>query len=577
MLALADYAKWLRGAAGLDEPLLDLVRTWDRAGLVRRVWERDSSLWTGADEHRWLGWLSVNTLADPVDKLMGLARDVRHLGLTNVVLLGIGGSSLGAEALSQVLRGRDDSPALHVIDTTDPAQISRMGSRIDLDRTLFIVSSKSGTTLESTLLADYFLELVRSRLGPREAGTRFLAITDPGSALEQLARAQGFSQVWHGQPSVGGRFSVLSNFGLVPAAACGVDVSSLLGRAAVMVASCGWEVSAGLNPGVQLGLTLGLAASQGRDKVTLVLSPAIAALGPWLEQLLAESTGKRGRGLIPVVDEEVGEPSAYGHDRLFVYLRLEAGVDPVQDEALRRLADVGCPVITLGMSDPLDVGAEFFRWQFATAVCGAVLEVNPFDQPDVEASKVATRALMTTYAPAVGLRTDRPLALLGEIALFADLVNTRFLRSASGGQAGVEDLLSAHLARLGGGDYFAVLAYIDRSPTHFALLQQLRQMVRDTCRVATAVGFGPRYLHSTGQLFKGGPATGLFLQITCDDGVDLELPSRGYSFGTVKAAQALADGRVLAERNRRLLTVHLGSDVVGGLTRLKHLVRGALR
>ncbi|MEE2793031.1 MAG: transaldolase [Acidobacteriota bacterium] len=577
MRALADHLKELQAAAGFEETLNVLIRTWDRDCVVDRLWKKDSSLWTGQDEDRWLGWLNVGTLAEPVDELLTLARDVRRSGVKDVVLLAIGGSSLGAEVLDHVLPDSEDSLPLHVIDTTDPAEIRRITSRLDIDSTLFVVSSKSGTTLEPTLLADHFLGLVASRLRSGKPGARFVAITDPGSPLDQLATAEGFSQVWYGRPSVGGRFSVLSNVGLVPISACGIDVSPIVRRAADMAADCGSNVPVAMNPGVRLGLTLGLAARQGRDKITLVLSPPLSALGSWLEQLLAESSGKQGCGLVPIVDEEVGRPSVYGDDRLFVYLRLKARPDRSQDHALKCMANLGHPVVTLSLSDELDVGREFFRWQVATAVCCAVLEVNPFDQPDVEVSKIAARASTTACHSGVSFATCEPLATLDAISLYADPSNARSLLAVSGERAGVKDLLAAHLARLCVGDYFAVLAYIDRNPTHSSLLQRLRHTVRDSCKVATSVGFGPRFLHSTGQLFKGGPGTGVFLQVICDDVVDLHLPSPGHSFGAVKAAQALADSRVLVERSRRLLTVHLGSNVGGGLTQLGELVRSGLR
>ncbi|MDP6581951.1 MAG: hypothetical protein QF681_14960, partial [Vicinamibacterales bacterium] len=409
-----------------------------------------------------------------------------------------------------------------------------------------------------------------------DAGSRFMAITDPGSALEATAHAARFRRVWHGVPTIGGRFSALSNFGLVPAAVCGLDISTLLARARRMAKQCGPDEPVDRNPGVRLGLTLGLAARQGRDKVTLVLSSAIRDLGSWLEQLLAESTGKMGQGLIPVADEEVGVPSVYGEDRCFVYLRLEPEPDPELDKAVAQLAEAGHPVVDLALHDRFDVAAEFFRWEMATAVCGVVLGVNPFDQPDVEASKVATRELTAAYESAGAFEAELPLARNGGLTLYADPRNTETLRATAGEQAGIDRLLSAHLARLGPGDYFAALAYLDRRATHWAALQRLRHVVREARRVATCVGFGPRFLHSTGQVFKGGPDSGVFLQVTCDDVADLPIPGRGYTFGVVKAAQASGDLQVLAARGRRALRVHLGTDVGAGLERLDGMVRAAM-
>ena len=565
----------MRLGSGLEAALSEAVRAWTRDGMVRRLWAKDAGVWTNGDEATWLGWLDLATARAPVDALAALAHEVGAAGLTDVLLLGMGGSSLCPEVLSQVLGPVAGAPTLHVLDSTDPTQIRRTESGLDLSRTFCIVSSKSGTTLETTVLTEYFLDRIRQRVGEK-AGSRFIAITDPDSALDTAAHVARFRQVWYGVPEIGGRFSALSNFGLVPAAVCGVDVSRLLGSAGAMAGRCGPAQAVDQNPGVQLGLTLGVAASRGRDKVTLVLSPAIRGLGSWLEQLLAESTGKTGYGLIPVADEEVGPPAVYGDDRLFVYLRLDAQSQPEQDVAMAQLADAGHPVIQLAVRDRIDIGAEFFRWEIAVAVCGAVLGVNPFDQPDVEASKVATRELTADYESAGAFPVETPLARTREITLYADRDNTETLLEAAGADVGVERLLSAHLSRLGPGDYFAVLAYVDRSATHWRMLQTLRHVVRDARRVATCVGFGPRFLHSTGQAFKGGPATGLFLQVTCDDVPDLAIPGRGYTFGVVKTAQAIGDLQVLTARGRRALRVHLGGDVAGGLLRLADMVRAAV-
>ncbi len=566
----------MRLGSGLDAALSEAVRAWARDGTVRRLWAKDASVWTNGDEATWLGWLDLATDRARLDALSALSREVGSAGLTDVLLLGMGGSSLCPEVLSQVLEPVVSAPTLHVLDSTDPAQIRRTESGLNLSRTFCIVSSKSGTTLETTVLTEYFLDRIRQRVGTEKAGSRFIAITDRHSALDTAAHAARFRQVWYGEPEIGGRFSALSNFGLVPAAVCGVDVSRVLGSAAAMARRCGPAQAVDQNPGVQLGLTLGVAASRGRDKVTLVLSRGLRDLGSWLEQLLAESTGKSGRGLIPVADEEVGLPTVYGNDRLFVYLRLDAQSQPEQDVAMAQLTDAGHPVVQLAVPDRIDIGAEFFRWEIAAAVCGAVLGVNPFDQPDVEASKVATRELTADYESAGAFPIETPLARTGEITLFADRGNTEMLLAQAGADAGVESLLSTHLSRLGSGDYFAVLAYVDRSTVNWHMFQTLRQVVRDARRVATCVGFGPRFLHSTGQAFKGGPATGLFLQVTCDDVSDLTIPGRGYTFGVVKTAQALGDLQVLAERGRRALRVHLGGDVAGGLVWLTDMVRAAV-
>ena len=541
-----------------------------------RLWRKDPGLWTGRDEARWLGWLDLAGAEAPAAELTRFADGARADGLTDVLLLGMGGSSLGAEVIGRVLGASGEAPGLHVLDTTDPVQIERTASRLDLSRTLCIVSSKSGTTLEPALLAEYFLDRMQQAVGSARAGSHFVAITDPGSTLEEMAGAEGFRQVWSGRPDVGGRFSVLSNFGLVPAAACGLDVSAFLAPARRMAERCGPAVPAAANPGVRLGLLLGVAAAAGRDKTTLVLSPSMGALGGWLEQLLAESTGKAGRGLIPVVDEEIGPPSAYGTDRLFVQVRVEDDPDPGQDAALAVLADAGHPVVTLPVPRREALAGEFFRWELATAVCGAVLGVNPFDQPDVEASKVAARTLTAAWEAAGELPGGRPVAQSDGIALFADAGNAARLRAAAGGPATLARLVSAHVASAGPGDYLALLAYLDRSEAHRSVLQGIRGRVRDARRVATSVGFGPRYLHSTGQAFKGGPATGVFLLLTADDAaVDRPVPRRPYTFGAIKMAQALGDLEVLAARRRRVVRLHLEGGAAAGLERVASLIGDA--
>ncbi|HCE02151.1 MAG TPA: transaldolase [Acidobacteria bacterium] len=560
----------------LDAALDAEARAWDNDDRVGRLWARDASLWTGADESRWLGWLDLVTDPPESRALAELVSQIHADGITDLLLLGMGGSSLAAEVLSRVLPAAAGAPTLHVLDSTDPAQVGRIAAGLDLSRTACMVSSKSGTTLEPTLLTEYFIDRIAQVVGADRVGSRFLAITDPGSALEAFARERQFRAVWPGVPSVGGRFSALSNFGVVPSALCGLDVAFLFDRARSMADRCGAGVAAGQNPGVRLGLVLGLAAAAGRDKVTLLLSPAIAPLGGWLEQLLAESTGKNGLGVIPIVDESLGAPGDYGADRLFVVMRLAGESDPTSG-ALDDLVVAAHPVVELGLDDGYDVGAEFVRWEIATAVCGAVMGVNPFDQPDVEASKVAARELATAYERDGEFPSEAPVASDDGLALYMDADMSTRLREVAGPNVGVGELLAAPVGRLGEGDYLALLAYLDMTPEHAAVLQRMRHAVRASHGVATSLGFGPRFLHSTGQAFKGGPDTGVFVQITADDPSDLPIPGRGYTFGAVKTAQALGDFRVLVARGRRAVRVHLGHDVVGGLDRLEYLVSGMPR
>src|SRR5437773_2328847 len=380
--------------ADLEKQVRRTLEEWTAAGKVRRLWARDATLWTGADEADWLGWLGiVEDQLGRIDHLRRVAEDVRREGFTRAVLLGMGGSSLGPEVLKETFGRVDGFPELFVLDSTDPAQIRALERKVDLAKTLFIVASKSGSTLEPNIFTQYFFERVRQVVGAARAGSRFVAITDPGSNLQRVAEADRFRQVFFGVPSIGGRYSALSNFGMVPAAVMGLDVARLLGCAKAMADACAASVPAEKNPGAVLGVVMGVLATHGRDKVTLVASPAIYDLGAWLEQLLAESTGKEGKGLIPVDREPLGPPEVYGADRLFVYLRLASAPDVRQDEAVFALERAGHPLLTITVDGPYDLGAEFFRWEFATAVAGSVLGINPFDQPDVEASKVATRRL----------------------------------------------------------------------------------------------------------------------------------------------------------------------------------------
>lgn len=552
------------------------VERWTSLDGVRRLWARDATLWTNSDESSWLGWLDLVGTPPAQLGLADLPDRVAALDLRDVLLVGIGGSSLAPEVVTQVVPSPRDSLRLHILDSTDPAQIGRVLGECDLSRTLCITSSKSGTTLETSLLTEYVLARFHERLGSVvSVGGRCLAITDPGSALEGLARRWKFLAILHGLPSVGGRFSALSHFGLVPPLLCGSDVETLVDRAAKMALRCGADVEADRNPGVKLGLALGTAALMGRDKVTFILSPAIARLGRWLEQLVAESTGKAGRGLLPIVDEEVGLPASYGTDRLFVYLRLAEELDPEQEKFSERLAGAGLPVIDLTLSDRFDLGGEFFRWEVAVAVCGSVLGVHPFDQPDVEAGKRTTIDLAAAYESS-GVWPERA-SIAAEVGLeaYADPETAAGLRRSVGPGAGVQELLLAHLGKLGPGDYFALLAYLEQSREYLDLLQQMRTAVRQARGVATTLGFGPSFLHSMGQTFKGGRDNGVFLQITCDDEADLQIPGRGYTFGGIKRAQADGDLQVLVNGGRRVLGVHLGGDVGDELKRLTSIVLAA--
>jgi len=556
----------------------ETIQDWKSHDKVKRLWARDASLWTNADESKWLGWLGITE--DQMNRraqFEKIANDIRDAGFAHAVLLGMGGSSLCVEVLEKTFSKIAGHPQIHVLDSTDPAEIRAVEGQIDVAKTVFIVSSKSGSTLEPNIFKQYFFERVRQAVGASEAGKRFIAITDPGSHMQQVAEGDGFRNIFFGVPGIGGRYSALSNFGMIPGAIQGIDIPKFLDRTEEMVHACASVVAADQNPGVILGAILGTLQKRGRDKVTLFASPGIADLGAWLEQLLAESTGKQGKGLIPVDREEIGAPEVYGADRTFVYLRLESSPDAKQDAAVERLAKAGQPVVRIAVPNIYELGQEFFRWEIATAVAGSIIGINAFNQPDVEASKIETRKLTDQYEKTGSLPAESPFFEEKGVKLFADERNASELKRAAQKESTLAAFLRAHLARLGAGDYFALLAYIQMNGENEQQLQSIRHFVRDNKRAATCLGFGPRFLHSTGQAYKGGPNSGVFLQITCDDARDLPVPGQKYTFGVVKAAQARGDFQVLAERGRRALRVHLGADVSTGLKTLAQAVREALQ
>jgi transaldolase / glucose-6-phosphate isomerase len=551
------------------------LEDWRKEGKVRRLWSADASLWTEADEANWLGWLEiVDKQLKGVAHLQDFADDVKRSGFKDVLLLGMGGSSLGPEVLGETFGSKPGFPTLHVLDSTDPAQIRNFQARIDLPKTLFLVSSKSGSTLEPNIFKQYFYERAKQAVGADEAPKRLVAITDPGSSLEKAARNEGFRYVCHGLPSIGGRYSVLSDFGMVPAAAIGIDLQAFLESTAEMVRSCTASAPPVENPGVILGAILGTCQRRGRDKVTIIASKGIADFGAWLEQLLAESTGKLGKGIVPVDSEPLGPPSVYGDDRVFAHLRLAADQDDEQERAVAALEAAGHPVVRITVHDRMQLGQEFFRWEMATAVAGSIIGINPFDQPDVEAAKVKTRDLTEAYERSKSLPEQRAFFEGNGIKLFADPRNEAALKPQA---SNLTAALKAHYGRIGAGDYAALLAYIDRNPAHIDAMQRLRRIIRDRTKAATCVGFGPRFQHSTGQAYKGGPNSGVFLQITCDDPEDLPVPGQSYTFGIVKEAQARGDFEVLAERGRRALRAHITGNLDAGLDTLIRTIEQALQ
>jgi transaldolase/glucose-6-phosphate isomerase len=542
-------------------------------GTLRKIWASDPTVWTNQGEQHWTGWLDIiHHEHAHIGTLIRYAQTIRDAGYRHIVLLGMGGSSLGPAVLASVFGQQPNHPEFLMLDSTDPAQMRALDAKLDLKTTHFIVSSKSGSTLEPNIMLAYYRARMIEAVGEAAWARHFTAVTDPGSALERQAKAEHFAHIMHGVPSIGGRYSVLSKFGLVPAAALGIDVEKLLAKAVDMVIGAGPDVPVALNAAAQLGILLGTAATQfQRDKITVVTSPGIADLGAWLEQLIAESTGKQGRGLIPIDGEPLGTVAHYGHDRVFVHLALADETDARQDAEFDALARAGHPVVRINVADRFCLGQEFFRWEMATAIAGAIIGINPFDQPDVEASKVKTRALTEGFEKTGSLAAPTPIFEGDGISLYADAANSARL----GAHDTLAAYLKAHFQAAKPGDYCALLAYINHNQTQIEHLTHMRRMIRDHLRLATCVGFGPRFLHSTGQAYKGGPNSGLFLQITSHDAHDLPVPGHRYSFGVVKAAQAMGDLGVLEERGRRAIRVHL-HHLDAGMKTLKIAIEQAL-
>lgn len=546
----------------LPEPIEQALNTqlaeWAASEKVSRIWQKDASVWTGSDEGKWLGWLNVvESELDSIRKYNELRADIEQAAFTDILLMGMGGSSLCPEVLAITFGVKN----FHILDSTVPAQVKAVEEKLDLAKTLFIVASKSGSTLEPNCFKQYFFERLSEVVGKENAGKQFVAITDPGSKMEQVARADGFRHVIFGEPSVGGRFSALSPFGITAAASMGLDVERLLDGAKAMADECR-NGDPAANPGALLGLILGVCHAAGRDKLTILTSPEIYDLGAWLEQLIAESTGKKGVAIIPV-DREPPQPAvSYGNDRVFVYVKLVGS--STEDIDLAALFGSGHPVLKIEISDIYDIGAEFFRWEFATAVAGSVMKINPFDQPDVESAKIEARKLTEEYEATGALPAEAPFFEADGISLFT---STEYAERLTGmvDEPTLSDILSAHISTIEDGDYFAVLGYVEMNDETETALQKIRTYVLEKRLYATCLGFGPRFLHSTGQAYKGGANNGVFLQITSDDAADLPVPGQEYTFGVVKAAQARGDFQVLLDRGRRALRVHIRGDVKAGL------------
>ncbi|MGA2807835.1 MAG: bifunctional transaldolase/phosoglucose isomerase [Terracidiphilus sp.] len=558
----------LRGAA--DQAVAD----WSANNKVARFWQKDPSLWTHDGEENWLGWIDiVERQKRDIAAFAALADDVQTSGFKSVLLLGMGGSSLCPEVLAETFEHKLSFPVLHIVDSTNPAQVKAARDKVNLAETLVIVASKSGSTLEPNVLKQYFYEEMKKAVGAENAGSHFLAITDPGSKMEQVAKADGFRNIFYGDPQIGGRFSALSNFGVVAASVLGLNTGKVLAEAAEAVASA--KLPPADNPAVELGLILGTAANTGRDKITIFTSPEMYDLGAWMEQLIAESTGKQGKGITPVDREAIAAPEFYGKDRIFAYIRYAGTTDKTQDAKVAAIEAAGHPVVHFDVFDRYEIFAQFFAWEVATAVAGSVMGINPFNQPDVESAKIETRALTSAYEKTGKLPEREPVLVDEGIKVYATQSYAARLKAASPAWT-LTGLLKAHLDQIHAGDYFAALAFLPMFPEYETAIQAIRHKVFSSKRVATCMGFGPRFLHSTGQDYKGGPNTGVFLQITSDHAIDLEIPGQKLSFGVVIDAQAAGDLAVLESRGRRAIRVHLGADVAAGLKTLAAAVDAAL-
>jgi glucose-6-phosphate isomerase len=542
-------------------------KLWTDANVTRRIWRNDGTVWVPDPEKaaltpdliNRLGWLTIpEVMHDYLDVLTDFADDIIRGGFTHVVLLGMGGSSLAPEVLMTTFGNARGYPPLTVLDSTHPASVQHVADSVDMAKTLFLVSSKSGGTTETLSFFKYFYTAVSA--AKRDPGQNFVVITDPGSPLEVLAVEKKLRRIFSSPPNVGGRYSALTYFGLVPAALIGMNLHKLLDRAITMVHATHYCIPMAENPGLALGAAMGELALAGRDKITFFASPSIAAFGVWVEQLIAESTGKNGKGILPVAGEKLGTPGHYGEDRFFVYLRMEGDKNGVLDKAIDALEAAGHPVVRIALDELEDLGGEFFRWEMATAAAGAVLGINPFDQPNVEAAKIKARELLKALQETGSLPADTPTLLEGHIEVFG---------GAGKSGSDIREVFGDFSKLVRPGDYVALMAYVPRTDETDAILESTRLVLRDKLKVPTTLGYGPRFLHSTGQLHKGDGNKGLFIQITHAPESDIAIPGEPYSFCSLIAAQALGDYQALAERGRRLMRFHIRGDITAGLKKLR--------
>ena len=561
-----------------DSQVSAAYRELDEHDFPARLWKKDASLWSKdaaqqAAIKNELGWLTVpDMMSERVKDLASFADEVRNAGFRNLVLLGMGGSSQSAELFATTFPSAPGYPKLHVLDTTVPEAIRSLDRNIDITKTLFIVASKTGDTIETLSHFRSFFERVKAK-SSNPAGSHFIAITDPGTRLAAIAKEYRFRRVFLNPPDIVGCFAVISYFGLVPAALIGMDVATLVDRAIRMTHSSAGCVRVEYNPGVSLGAVLGALKNAGRDKLTFVISPPISSFGLWVEQLIAESTAKDGVGIVPVCDEPSVAAKSYGKDRVFVYLKLNNCADAAQDAAFQQLKNAGMPTVQITVSDKIDLGEEFMRWEIASAATAAVIGVDPFVQPAVQESKDNTSRILAEFARSKKLPSQTPIAEKGKLALFSSGATGDALKGAKDFRA----MLAAFMNLIKPGDYFATMAYVSPNPTVDKEIAAIRKAVIERYGVATTFGYGPRCLHSTGQLHKGGPNTGVFLQITQDHRDSIPIPGAPYDFAQLNQAQYLGDFQSLEAHGRRVIRVHLaGHDTIVALEALRREIVEAI-
>jgi glucose-6-phosphate isomerase len=546
--------------------------TFSSNSIIKRLWEKDYAIWRTEDVHKKsilnrLGWLeSVELMRQNADGLIAFAKEIRSAGFTHAVVLGMGGSSLCPDVCRATFGSAREYPQLLVLDSTNPVSVRRIEKSVVLETTLFVVASKSGGTTETNMFYKYFYDKVAQSKGS-DAGRNFVAITDAHTQMEKIAKEKAFRKIFLNPEDIGGRYSALSYFGLVPMALIGMDVLKILDSASAMIATSKL-LDLKENPSAMLGVCIAEAFKAGRDKLTLIASKQIETFNYWTEQLIAESTGKEGKGIVPIVGET--PPKDFPSDRVFVFLRLknEKASSRLLEE---KLGAAGQPMIEIVLEDEYELGGEFFRWEFATSIAAVVLQINPFDEPNVKESKDNTVRVIEEFKKSGALPKQNPLAEANGLSIFCEPSYSAQLAKSAGGHS-LKEFLHAHFRQCVHGDYASVLAYVDQNENNMKMLQLLRSAIGNRTSCATMLGFGPRYLHSTGQLHKGGKQNGVFLLLTAEESVDCKIPGELFSFEVLKNAQAIGDYRSLAGRSLRVMRVHLGKNIKGGLDYLHSIL-----